>query len=187
MSFNVSAQNFTDHGSHYLPTFIDGGGQFYAQLANALYVINPNTNEAAQYIAYFDLTNDTFTPSSIPIPIKVNENSCIGAHPNFLAIVGGYEGNYLSALHLYDLITEQWTQPADLTYGRSYLSCIVHPVSSRFYVIGGLGLGDGLTSPLSIETYHESNPSVFTPLTSQLLNPVWGARIVVYGDDIYVV
>eukprot|EP01083_Nonionella_stella_P176328 616589_1 len=183
MSFNVSTQTFTDHGSQFLSTFINGGGQFYAQLANTLYVINPNDNADTQYIAYFDLTTDAFTPSSIPIPIKVAENSCIGAHTNFLAIVGG--GIYMSALYLYDLIGHQWSQPADLTNGRAYHSCIVHHESSRFYVLGGV---DGpSTSSLNIETYHNSNPSVFTPLTSELLNPVWGARIVVYGDDIYVV
>eukprot|EP01083_Nonionella_stella_P235885 829005_1 len=182
MSFNVSAQTFTDHGPLYLSTFINGGGQFYAQLANALYVINPNTNEAAQYIAYFDLTNDTFTPSSIPIPIKVNENSCIGAHPNFLAIVGGYDSGYLKTLHLYHLIQKQWTQPANLTYERAYHSCIVHNATSRLYVLGGQGY-----RPLNIETYHASNSSVFTPLTNNLLSPVTDARIVVYGDDIYVI
>eukprot|EP01083_Nonionella_stella_P177024 621035_1 len=56
VSFNVSSQNFTDHGYNYLHTSINGGGQFYAQLANTLYVINPNDNGPGdtQYIAYFD-------------------------------------------------------------------------------------------------------------------------------------
>eukprot|EP01083_Nonionella_stella_P098691 277608_1 len=190
MSFEVSSQTFTDHGSNYLPTWINGGGQFYAQLANTLYVINPNDNGPGdtQYIAYFDLTNDDFVPYSVAIPIKVFADSCIGAHTNFLAIVGG--GIYMSALYLYDLIGHQWSQPADLTNGRAYHSCIVHHESSRFYVLGGIDAFDGPSSsslPLNIETYHKTNPSVFTPLTSQLLNPVWGARMVVYGDDIYVV
>eukprot|EP01083_Nonionella_stella_P300830 1028958_1 len=185
MSFDVSSETFTDHGSNYLPTWINGGGQFYAQLANTLYVINPNGNGDTQYIASFDLTNDEFVPSSIAIPNKVFANSCIGAHTNFLAIVGGYNYGHLSALYFYDLTTEQWTQPAHLTYGREIHSCIVHPTTSRFYVLGGIS--DSNYSPLNIETYHASNPSVFSPLPNNLLNPVWRTRLVLYGDDIYVV
>eukprot|EP01083_Nonionella_stella_P098690 277607_1 len=184
MSFEVSSQTFTDHGSNYLPTWINGGGQFYAQLANTLYVINPNDNGPGdtQYIAYFDLTNDDFVPYSVAIPIKVFADSCIGAHTNFLAIVGGYDSGYLKTLHLYHLIQKQWTQPANLTYERAYHSCIVHNATSRLYVLGGQGY-----RPLNIETYHASNSSVFTPLTNNLLSPVTDARIVVYGDDIYVI
>eukprot|EP01084_Bolivina_argentea_P285324 489268_1 len=180
MSFDVSTEIFTDHGSDYLSSFLNGGGQFYAQMENILYFIKTPDN-----IGYFDLTTDVFTPSAFRIPRSVFSNACIGAHSLFLAVVGGYNYGHLKELYLYDLSGGTWTQPANLKYGREIHSCVVHQDSGKFYVFGGISQSN--YSPLNVEIYDNSNPSVFTQLANNLLNPVWRARAVVYQDVIYVV
>eukprot|EP01084_Bolivina_argentea_P055081 101000_1 len=190
ISFNQTTKIFTDHGQYYLSVPIRGAGQFYSQINSQLYVIE----SSGTHFGVFDLLTDLYTTQSPVIPIYVSWRSCIAAHSTLLAVVGGVsKSNYcLNTLFMLNISQTQsynyWVSGPNMTIGRAFHACIVHPKQNKLYAIAGIS-GTGNTHVKSVEEISVHNIlfnrwEIIGNLKSNV--NVYGIRCVIVGDNIVV-
>eukprot|EP01084_Bolivina_argentea_P060505 110539_1 len=132
---------FTDFGSSNLSNYVYGNGQFYSQLQNILWMIDPYYN---QTFCAFDVETHIFTPSyaSVIIPVDVGIHACLTSIDNgvnsYLFVVGGWNQNLgvLDKLQIYNISSGEWLTKS-IPEPKQDSSCIVHIKHERLYIIGG--------------------------------------------------
>eukprot|EP01084_Bolivina_argentea_P060504 110538_1 len=100
---------FTDFGSSNLSNYVYGNGQFYSQLQNILWMIDPYYN---QTFCAFDVETHIFTP-------RWNQNLGV-----------------LDKLQIYNISSGEWLTKS-IPEPKQDSSCIVHIKHERLYIIGG--------------------------------------------------
>ena len=63
-----------------------------------------------------------------------------GIGPRLIYLVGGYDGERLSKVELYDPQNTSWTPVANMAHPRSLHGCVA--LAGKLYAVGGLGADD---------------------------------------------
>eukprot|EP01083_Nonionella_stella_P028024 77163_1 len=162
-----------------------GGGQWYTQQSNTLYMIEPSGNA----FSIFTMDTQQFVASWNGIRFEgpnVGDESCLASSVNYLFVSGGDVG--LTAVQMFDLHASQWIENVTpMQQARAYHSCIIDEVNEELYVIGG---HDG-----SYEAYRKTIEKITVSNIQQnawayiedLTEGTIGTRAVIYEDNIYVI
>eukprot|EP01083_Nonionella_stella_P227230 806397_1 len=182
----VKDDNFIDHGKQFLDWNggVYGHGQFYIQLSNILWMINPGGTEM---YAFDTNTYQTLVRSpSIAIP---KETACLASIDDYLIVVGGGFNNVLDQIQIYHLTDDQWlSNTPSLKTPRSYLACII--AHNKLYAIGGFD--DKAAYLNSIEVLDVSNMATISSTSWYYMDCTLqkgrdSLRAALYGTDmIYV-
>eukprot|EP01084_Bolivina_argentea_P055684 102039_1 len=182
---------FTDHGINNLTNYVYGYGQFYSQIFNVLWMINPSGDQLDR----FNLETLQFE-SSYYIPVDVSTSGCLtsiiqGTNSYIFVIGGGTNDQYLYLLQIFNVTSMKWfniTNTPKMHQGRVALTCNAH--NDKLYAIGGRN--DSFTSLSSIEVLFIGDNLLnitndewkyIDPLTKSL----FGLRSIKYGDDIIII
>ena len=194
--FHLNTETFTDLGSSALPTAVWGYGQYYTQMEEVLYMIEPQ----GRWINTFNLKTQKFTENSISIPINVGSGGCLTSSliNKQLYIIGGeltpltiqlpFDNNAIvntngDIFGRFSGIEEQLYEN-----GIQSLSCIVHPTNSDIlFSFGGRdGQGDLVDAILKMEI--QSNNDLTAVKSLSYPNEIGvGSKAVIYDEDIIIV
>ena len=175
-TFDSETNTFTDNGVNQLAEETFGYSQFYTQLKNKVYIIDPNEPR----INFFDLETQTFAPLT-DIPVDVQYEGCLAASPSNLIVVGGtnYDGD-VPSIQIFSIDAETWTNGPKMLTPRTQFSCIVHPSNwDQVYAIAGIG-GEDLNS---IERINIGGTSQYV---DNLPHPTESTSAVVHLDKILI-
>eukprot|EP01084_Bolivina_argentea_P223661 378388_1 len=136
--YDITSDIMIDYGTDAIPYDINGNAQFYTQVDEILFMINPSGNTISTY----NLKTHQFTYSwnDVTIPISgAGSQGCMTSINNYLFIVGGKltNNNNKNTFQILNMSTYEWTIGSNMIYTRSSPSCNVHPVTETLYVIGG--------------------------------------------------
>eukprot|EP01083_Nonionella_stella_P195715 720709_1 len=143
LSFNVITKTF-NHYPNYLPTPVSAWSQIYTQIGNILWMVDYQ-NQISSFNT-FDLETKQFVSgyNSISFPQTVEINSCLASiigQNQYLAVVGGRNGNALNLLQIFNISSNTWLDESNIptmNLERGTSSCIVS--NNHLYAIGGWNL-----------------------------------------------
>eukprot|EP01083_Nonionella_stella_P075501 205297_1 len=173
---------FDDKGE-VLPINTWGYGDYYAQIENNLFMIDPTMSRLNVF--NMALTTNQFTTFAI-IPSDVNEQGCLATDSDHLFVVGGYSyssSSPLDTVQILDIAEMSWQNGVSMKTARKQLSCIVDPYTKTLYAIGG----NNGTDINSVEFINTTIMDTWESIQPGLTNPAVAARSVVHVQTIYVV
>eukprot|EP01084_Bolivina_argentea_P276069 470951_1 len=143
LSFNVVTKTF-NHYPNYLPTPVSAWSQIYTQIGNILWMVDYQ-NQISSFNT-FDLDTKQFVSgyNSISFPQTVDISSCLASiigQNQYLAVVGGRNGNALNLLQIFNISSNTWLDESNIpsmNLERTTSSCIVS--NNHLYAIGGWNL-----------------------------------------------
>eukprot|EP01084_Bolivina_argentea_P291736 501423_1 len=152
MIFDVFDHQITvDQGINAISHNIDGRAQYYTQVNEILYMIRDNV------IATYNMKTKVFNPTLISMTISQDSPgfACLASTEEYLFIVGGYNGAYISAVQALEISSTTWVPGiSNMLFARDDAACIVHPVTDELFVISGI---DGTIYPIGIEKLFVGN------------------------------
>eukprot|EP01083_Nonionella_stella_P093296 261398_1 len=182
MSYDIDSNLFTDYSATALSNDVSGWGDFYTQIDDILYMIDPwndtlstfNVN-TAQFAYYYQ---------NIEIPHTVSDNDgCLASIDDALFVLGG--GTSYKYVQVLNLTATTWIVSPEVDYlnhGRRSTSCIVHPYNNALYAIGGI------PDTETIEKLHVGDLAHLSQykweFIESLPHPMSDLRSVVYENDI---
>eukprot|EP01083_Nonionella_stella_P290048 986940_1 len=192
MSYDIDSAVFTNYSATALSHPVEGQGDYYTQIGDILYMIDPTGNKlstfnvnTAQFAYYYQ---------NIDIPHTVFDDGCLASIDDALFVLGGYENtSYKNAksVQILDLTTSTWIVSPEVGYlseGRVWASCIVHPYNNALYAIGGCYSTDGYGARQPIEKLYVGDLAHISQYDWESIDSLPGAlrdlRSLVYGNDI---
>ena len=171
--FDIETEVFADKGENILPKYTFGWGQFYTQIQEELYLIDPYGLQ----INIFNLEEQTFTISYTSIPLDVGDAACIASSPSNIFVSRGIN------VQIFNLQTKEWSNGPSMKTMRARHSCIVHPNNDDvLYAIGGK---DSLGYVKSVERIDmQSSTSEYI---GNLTDRVDSTSAVTYEQYIYII
>eukprot|EP01083_Nonionella_stella_P172444 591849_1 len=140
ISYGINSNVFTDYNATALSNPVYGHGDFYTQIDDILYMIDPIGDK----LSTFDVNTAQFTYyyQNIDIPYAVyGSGGCLASIDDALFVLGRH--SYLQYVQVLNLTTQVWIATRSLSEGRARGSCVVHPYNNVLYAIGGWGGGSG--------------------------------------------
>eukprot|EP01083_Nonionella_stella_P129231 392057_1 len=136
ISYDIDSNIFTDYTATALSDYVWGWGDFYTQIDDILYMIDPSGDK----LSTFNVNTAQFTYyyQTIDIPYDVNYYGCLASIDDALFVLGG--GTSSKHVQVLNLTTRTWIVSPEVDYlnhGRRSTSCIVHPYNNALYAIGG--------------------------------------------------
>eukprot|EP01084_Bolivina_argentea_P294135 506027_1 len=127
VSYDTDSNNFTAFGDPILPNDVYGYGQYYTQINDMLYMVNPS----GSWLDQFNMNNQKFSKFSGPeIPVNVDNTACLTSYKNYLIVLEGYTVQVMNV----GLTTWLSDVPSMQVYRQAF-SCIAH--NNYLYAIGG--------------------------------------------------
>eukprot|EP01084_Bolivina_argentea_P132932 234570_1 len=125
LEYKVSESEFIDHGENKLNDNTFGFGQYYSQINDTIYIIDPDGDK----LSVFHMNTKIFEKSwnNVVIPLDVSSVGCLASSSQYLFVVGGRDiiGAYLNTVQMLDVTTLMWSQNlANMIHFRGYLSCM---------------------------------------------------------------
>eukprot|EP01084_Bolivina_argentea_P001627 3000_1 len=189
LQYDIINNEFIDNGQYNLPVSIFGNGQFYTQINNYLYIINPDQGNT---FVRFDLQTKTFEShwNTINIHKPVRHLGCLASTTQYLFVIGGhnYANGLLNAFQVFNLLYNIWlTNTSSMYQGRVECSCIVHPETNRLYAIGGYDLFLPLNTIESILISDNIPNQNWKYMTHNLIYAAQQSRSIIYKIYIFVI
>eukprot|EP01084_Bolivina_argentea_P107497 192194_1 len=190
VEYIISKNNITDHGAA-LPTDLYGNSQFYTQIDETLYMIDPLIFAISSY----DLNTNVFNYEAF-VPIG-RTKQCLAGVANNLFVLGGYtHKTTYSNFQIFNISSQEWSSGPDMLYNRHGFTCNVHPITEELYAIAGF---ETQLTKNPVQRYYRSeiekiNISSIKNITNeawiqlpQPLFPGYQVRSVVFEDYIFVI
>eukprot|EP01084_Bolivina_argentea_P007746 14536_1 len=163
---------------------IQGTGDYYTQIDDSLYMIDASRS----YLNKYNMnTKKSFTLKEFKeIEINVGMTGCLTSTDDFIFVLGGNSGTNVQIL---DLKTMNWLNNIPSMQIQRYdHSCIVDPITSSLWAIGGQNDETYLNS---IETINIINimeqESQWHYITDTLFEPIIYVRSILVFNRIYVI
>eukprot|EP01084_Bolivina_argentea_P297434 512410_1 len=173
-----------------ITTEITCAGQAWTQKEHVLYIIP----KSGTHLTVYNMDDNTFTIKE-QIPKDVGSKGCMVTYDMFIFVLGGYNSNningFLDTTQIFNISSHQWmNQTSTLTQKKNGMACVCHDNTQKIYVFGGYnGSLPYLSSieTLSVNDMDNINKETWI-LYSNILNPGrWGARAVIWGNDIIII
>eukprot|EP01083_Nonionella_stella_P023770 65732_1 len=195
VEFSATNKDFTDYGINVLQYNAYGGGDFYTQIDNTVYMLSGSGSN----LNTFEMTNRAYTPSWKAVSTPVSYTGCLTSasvsNTDYIYVLGGYdEGSsiVLNTVQVLTVSTMQWVSNiSPMKTPRNRLSCIVDPSTLQLYAIAGK---NGVaTDPASfLKTIEKINVNGIAAnqwgiISSTLTYPAIGTRSIIYEQRILVI
>eukprot|EP01084_Bolivina_argentea_P029373 54522_1 len=184
VSYDININNFTTIDAGPWMNDVYGYSQFYTQMNDVLYMLNPNGSRLDQ----FNLNNQQFSRLNGPnIPINVGNVACLASFKNYLIVMGGESAQSLRAVQILNIYQYKWlSNIPSLQVARQVFSCIVH--NNIAYAIGGsFSETDKISSieKLSLSDMDNIQQEQWTFIDS-LKAKMDGTRAIIHENNIFV-
>eukprot|EP01083_Nonionella_stella_P226282 803775_1 len=142
ISYDIVSNLFTDYTVTALSDDVWGWGDFYTQIDDILYMIDP----LGEKLSTFNVNTAQFTYyyQNIDIPLGALNYGCLASIDDALFVLGaGPTPSLLDPkkhVQVLNLTTRTWIVSPEVDYlnqSRTRSSCIVHPYNNALYAIGG--------------------------------------------------
>eukprot|EP01083_Nonionella_stella_P129229 392052_1 len=189
ISYDIVSNLFTDYTVTALSDDVWGWGDFYTQIDDILYMIDPLGNK----LSTFNVKTAQFTYhyQNIDIPHEVSESGCLASIDDALFVVGGASwigGSPSKHVQVLNLTNSTWIVSPEVDYlnhGRRSTSCIVHPYNNALYAIGG---DNGTSITQTIEKLYVGDLAHISQYNWEFIDslphPMRYLRSAVYENDI---
>eukprot|EP01083_Nonionella_stella_P093297 261403_1 len=181
ISYDIVSNLFTDYTVTALSDDVWGWGDFYTQIDDILYMIDPSGDK----LSTFNVNTAQFTYyyQNIDIPLGALNYGCLASIDDALFVLGG--GTSSKHVQVLNLTTRTWIVSPEVDYlnqSRTRSSCIVHPYNNALYAIGGI------PDTETIEKLHVGDLAHLSQykweFIESLPHPMSDLRSVVYENDI---
>eukprot|EP01083_Nonionella_stella_P129230 392053_1 len=190
ISYDIDSNIFTDYTATALSDYVWGWGDFYTQIDDILYMIDPSGDK----LSTFNVNTAQFTYyyQNIDIPLGALNYGCLASIDDALFVLGaGPTPSLLDPkkhVQVLNLTTRTWIVSPEVDYlnhGRRSTSCIVHPYNNALYAIGG---DNGTSITQTIEKLYVGDLAHISQYNWEFIHslphPMRYLRSAVYENDI---
>eukprot|EP01084_Bolivina_argentea_P253665 426210_1 len=187
--YNITSNEMIDHGTGAISSAMYGLGQYYTQIGNIVFMIDPEYN-GVSFSTYNLFTNDfEYYWNSVNIPIAVRGGGCLAGNMDYLFVSGGADGNNwgIELLQILNLATLDWISGPNMNHRRRAHSCNIHTNTKTLYVLGGIDNNGGAITPTVEKIFIENFTQQSWQELHQRILPTSMHRSVVFGNYIFII